>query len=187
MNTNAASLSGLLSLMADALDPEPPTATASTAEIAPLQPADLAAVLGQVVRGWLSLREDGRGWMLIQFEGGHGASESEPEPPERDESRTPSRVEVAARAHRVYTALTDREREVLSLVASGATNCAIGHRLFISPKTASVHVSRILTKLDATSRTEAAALAHAAGLVRPWGNGSVRELRPSVGPALVHA
>jgi DNA-binding NarL/FixJ family response regulator len=55
----------------------------------------------------------------------------------------------------------------LRLVASGASNHAIGSRLFISPKTASVHVSNILTKLDATSRTEAAALAHASGLVRP--------------------
>jgi DNA-binding NarL/FixJ family response regulator len=57
---------------------------------------------------------------------------------------------------------------VLQLVAGGATNRAVGQRLFISPKTASVHVSRILTKLDATTRTEAAALAHAAGLVQPW-------------------
>jgi DNA-binding NarL/FixJ family response regulator len=56
---------------------------------------------------------------------------------------------------------------VLCLLAVGATNRAIASRLFISPKTASVHVSRILTKLDASTRTEAAALAHAAGLVRP--------------------
>jgi DNA-binding NarL/FixJ family response regulator len=55
---------------------------------------------------------------------------------------------------------------VLCLVAGGATNRTIAARLFISPKTASVHVSRILTKLDATTRTEAAALAHASGLVR---------------------
>ena len=56
---------------------------------------------------------------------------------------------------------------MLCLLAGGATNRAIASRLFISPKTASVHVSRILTKLDANTRTEAAALAHAAGLVRP--------------------
>jgi DNA-binding NarL/FixJ family response regulator len=54
-------------------------------------------------------------------------------------------------------------------VAGGAKNRQIAARLFISPKTASVHVSRILTKLDATTRTEAAALAHASGLVRSWG------------------
>jgi DNA-binding NarL/FixJ family response regulator len=60
---------------------------------------------------------------------------------------------------------------VLCLLAGGATNQAIASRLFISPKTASVHVSRILTKLDASTRTEAAALAYASGLVRPEGIG----------------
>jgi DNA-binding NarL/FixJ family response regulator len=77
-----------------------------------------------------------------------------------------TRPDFGARARRVHTALTEREREVLCLVAGGATNHTIASRLFISPKTASVHVSRILTKLDATTRTEAAALAHASGLVR---------------------
>ena len=81
----------------------------------------------------------------------------------------PARPDFGARARRVHTALTEREREVLCLVAGGAKNRQIAARLFISPKTASVHVSRILTKLDATTRTEAAALAHASGLVRPWG------------------
>jgi DNA-binding CsgD family transcriptional regulator len=56
--------------------------------------------------------------------------------------------------------LTDREFEVLRLVAAGRTNKEIAAELFISPKTASVHVSNILGKLDATSRTEAAARAH---------------------------
>ncbi len=71
------------------------------------------------------------------------------------------------RVQRVQRTLTQREREVLRLLACGATNRGIASRLFISPKTASVHVSRILTKLDASTRTEAAALAHAAGLVQP--------------------
>jgi DNA-binding CsgD family transcriptional regulator/tetratricopeptide (TPR) repeat protein len=56
-------------------------------------------------------------------------------------------------------ALTRREREVLDLVAAGATNRQIGTALYISTKTASVHVSRILTKLGVVSRTEAAAIA----------------------------
>ncbi|MBB4139922.1 helix-turn-helix transcriptional regulator [Microbacterium invictum] len=54
--------------------------------------------------------------------------------------------------------LTRRERQVLALVAEGLTNPQIGQRLFISPKTASVHVSAILTKIGATNRAEAAAL-----------------------------
>ena len=56
--------------------------------------------------------------------------------------------------------LTAREREVLQLVAAGRTNKAIADKLFISPKTASVHVSNILAKVGATTRTEAAAWAH---------------------------
>lgn len=50
---------------------------------------------------------------------------------------------------------------MLRLVAAGRTNKDIAGELFISPKTASVHVSNILTKLGATTRTEAAAWAHA--------------------------
>ena len=61
--------------------------------------------------------------------------------------------------------LTDREVEVLRLVALGRTNREIGRELFISVKTASVHVSNILRKVGVANRTEAAALAQRAGLV----------------------
>jgi DNA-binding NarL/FixJ family response regulator len=57
-------------------------------------------------------------------------------------------------------ALTDREHEVLGLLARGMSNREIGTELFITPKTASVHVSNILGKLGAASRTEAAAIAY---------------------------
>ena len=57
--------------------------------------------------------------------------------------------------------LTGRERDVLRLVAAGRSNREIAAELFISPKTASVHVSNILAKLSAASRGEAAAKAHA--------------------------
>jgi DNA-binding CsgD family transcriptional regulator len=56
--------------------------------------------------------------------------------------------------------LTDREVEVLRLVARGMSNNEIAEQLFISPKTASVHVSRILTKLGVNSRAKATALAY---------------------------
>ena len=56
--------------------------------------------------------------------------------------------------------LTQREFEVLRLVAAGMSNAAIAAELFISAKTVSVHVSNILGKLGTASRGEAAALAH---------------------------
>ena len=56
--------------------------------------------------------------------------------------------------------LTPREAEVLTLVARGYTNREIAATLVISVKTASVHVSHILRKLDAPNRREAAAIAH---------------------------
>jgi DNA-binding NarL/FixJ family response regulator len=61
--------------------------------------------------------------------------------------------------------LTPREVEVLDLVAAGHSNREIGERLFVSSKTASVHVSNILAKLSARSRTEAAAIARRRGLL----------------------
>jgi DNA-binding CsgD family transcriptional regulator len=60
--------------------------------------------------------------------------------------------------------LTPRERQVLELLAQGRTNREIGDQLYMAEKTASVHVSRILAKLDVRSRTEAAAVAHRLGL-----------------------
>ncbi|MEU8459954.1 AAA family ATPase [Streptomyces sp. NPDC029003] len=63
--------------------------------------------------------------------------------------------------------LTSRERDVLRLVAVGSTNRQIAEELFISPKTASVHVSNILAKLGVAGRGEAAALAHRLRLFTP--------------------
>ncbi len=60
--------------------------------------------------------------------------------------------------------LTPREHQVLLLVAEGRTNREIGAELFMSEKTASVHVSRILAKLDVGGRVEAAAVAHRLGM-----------------------
>lgn len=165
--SHTTSISGLMSLVTDALDHERSSTGTPSAPV-PAPSPDLSAVLGRLAGGWMAVKEDGTGWMLLRFV---PRPETQPwrEPPSTPTRPVPARPEFGARARRVHTALTEREREVLCLVASGATNRAIGTRLFISPKTASVHVSRILTKLNATTRTEAAALAHASGLVRPWG------------------
>jgi DNA-binding NarL/FixJ family response regulator len=61
--------------------------------------------------------------------------------------------------------LTPREQEVLGLVAQGRTNGEIGRQLFISTKTVSVHVSNILAKVGAASRTEAVAVARSRRLL----------------------
>jgi DNA-binding CsgD family transcriptional regulator/tetratricopeptide (TPR) repeat protein len=63
------------------------------------------------------------------------------------------------------TALTPRELEVLRLVSEGRSNKEIGEHLFISAKTASVHVSNILAKLEVSGRGEAAALGHRHGVL----------------------
>ncbi len=73
----------------------------------------------------------------------------------------------AGDAHAGDPGLTGREREVLRLVAAGRSNREIAAELFISPKTASVHVSNILGKLGAASRGEAAAQARELRLFEP--------------------
>ena len=72
----------------------------------------------------------------------------------------------------VEARLSPREREVLALLEAGATNREIAATLFISEKTAGVHVSHVLTKLGATNRGQAVAMARrarddAAGVTPP--------------------
>ena len=88
-------------------------------------------------------------------------------------ARIPVGGESPAAAHtgagQTGAGLTGRELEVLALVAAGRSNRDIAAELFISPKTASVHVSNILGKLGAANRGEAAAKAHALRLLESIG------------------
>jgi DNA-binding NarL/FixJ family response regulator len=63
--------------------------------------------------------------------------------------------------------LTDREREVMALVAEGLSNTEIAQRLFVSPATAKTHVSRAMVKLGARDRAQLVVIAYETGLVRP--------------------
>jgi DNA-binding NarL/FixJ family response regulator len=84
-------------------------------------------------------------------------------------------AEFAARAKQPKPAyqldvLTERERQVMALVAGGLTNHEIADRLVLSPATARTHVSRAMTKLGARDRTQLAVFAYETGLVRPGWN-----------------
>ncbi|MCR6485892.1 AAA family ATPase [Amycolatopsis sp. OK19-0408] len=74
-------------------------------------------------------------------------------------------VEPAAPARTVADPLTDRERDVLERVALGRTNRQVGEELYISEKTVSVHLSRVMAKLGASRRAEAVAIAYDRGLL----------------------
>ena len=81
-------------------------------------------------------------------------------------------AEFAARAKEPQAAegleeLTDREREVLALVAEGLSNDEIGERLIVSPATAKTHVSRAMGKLGARDRAQLVVIAYESGLARP--------------------
>ncbi|MGH9103503.1 MAG: response regulator [Acidimicrobiales bacterium] len=81
--------------------------------------------------------------------------------------------DVAARPERppvsrdALAALTDREREVMALVAAGLSNDEIAARLYLSPLTAKTHVSRVMTKLAARDRAQLVVIAYETGLVAP--------------------
>jgi DNA-binding NarL/FixJ family response regulator len=78
-----------------------------------------------------------------------------------------SRPEQPRPDRRVLAVLTDREREVMGLVAEGLSNDEIAGRLFLSPLTSKTHVSRIMTKLNARDRAQLVVIAYEQGLVVP--------------------
>ncbi|MBU4335910.1 MAG: response regulator transcription factor [Actinobacteria bacterium] len=77
----------------------------------------------------------------------------------------PSRVETAGRPTRLER-LTDREREIVALVAAGLTNDEVAERLVISPLTVKTHVNRSMAKLDLRDRAQLVVAAYQSGLVR---------------------
>ncbi len=74
---------------------------------------------------------------------------------------------AASRSNAALATLTDREREVLVLMARGRSNTEIGQDLFVAEATVKTHVGRILAKLGARDRVQAVVVAYETGLVRP--------------------
>ena len=74
---------------------------------------------------------------------------------------------AAQTEHDALDELTNREREVLGLVATGLTNAEIAQQLHLSPLTAKTHVSRILMKLGARDRVQLVVIAYRTGIVDP--------------------
>ena len=76
-------------------------------------------------------------------------------------------VETVEAQSSTIDVLTDRERDVLALVARGLSNAEIGSELYVSPATVKTHVARILTKLGARDRAQLIVIAYESRLVRP--------------------
>lgn len=80
-----------------------------------------------------------------------------------------ARPEAPARKSNLLAPLTEREQEVMRLVARGRSNSEIAGELFLAEQTVKTHVSRILTKLDLRDRTQVVVAAYESGLVRAEG------------------
>ncbi len=84
-----------------------------------------------------------------------------------DLATRPERPPLSDSSGQALARLTDREREVMVLVAEGLSNDEIAARLFLSPLTSKTHVSRIMTKLNARDRAQLVVMAYETGLVAP--------------------
>jgi DNA-binding NarL/FixJ family response regulator len=80
-------------------------------------------------------------------------------------TRIPGRPGAVCSADQLARVLTDRELEVLAMVARGLSNGEIAERLTISPATAKTHVAHLLTKLDARDRIQLVIIAYQCGMV----------------------
>jgi DNA-binding CsgD family transcriptional regulator/tetratricopeptide (TPR) repeat protein len=145
---------------ADALRPYPEAQARWREAEAYVAAGDREAAAVAAGLGLRTARALGSAWLIAELEGLAARARLRID---GDEERPEDGVGGSSSADEPF-GLTPRERQVLALVARGATNREIGAELYMAEKTASVHVSRILAKLEVRTRTEAAAVAHRHGL-----------------------
>ena len=114
------------------------------------EPDEVRAAIRTVARGDALLSPAATATLISRFL-------REPEPPDPTRPAAPALLGV----------LTEREREIVAMVAAGLSNDAIADRLTVSPATVKTHVNRAMAKLDARSRAQLVVLAFRSGLVTP--------------------
>jgi DNA-binding NarL/FixJ family response regulator len=126
------------------------------------EPDDLIRAIRVVARGDALLSPSVTRRLITTLAAQHAATQFAG----RKNSRRETGQALSAHAENL-SRLTEREREVLALVAEGLSNDEIAVRLFLSPLTTKTHVSRILTKLAARDRAQLVVIAYESGLVTP--------------------
>jgi DNA-binding NarL/FixJ family response regulator len=148
-----------------------------------IEPEELLQAVRVVARGDALLAPSVTRSLIAAFAARPAAQADAPQPAESPAARAGGTIgagsggtadagsaDPAAVARQMGLAsLTDREREVVALVAAGLSNDEIGARLVVSPLTAKTHVSRAMTKLAARDRAQLVVIAYEHGLAEPGG------------------
>jgi DNA-binding NarL/FixJ family response regulator len=130
-------------------------------------PEDLITAIRVVAAGEALLAPSVTRRLISEFARTPALDGPAPAVPGRPSAAGAAGTSPAARAAKVTGLLTERECEVLRLVAAGMSNGEIADHLRISPATAKTHVAHLLTKLDARDRVQLVIIAYQAGLAHP--------------------
>ena len=134
-----------------------------------LEPAELLQAIRVVAGGDALLAPSVTRAVICAFTAGAGSAAAPAAPTAAQAATSASRPAAPSPA---IASLTDREREVVTLVAAGLSNDEIATRLVVSPLTAKTHVSRAMTKLAARDRAQLVVIAYASGLASPGSHGT---------------
>ena len=132
-----------------------------------VEPEELLQAVRVVARGDALLAPSVTKSLIAAFTAGHAGPGAGHGPAAPTGDRPAARPRAEPGAPPGLATLTDREREVVALVAEGLSNDEIAGRLVVSPLTAKTHVSRAMTKLAARDRAQLVVLAYAHGLAAP--------------------